>query len=48
MAEEEKLETTDSDQEEGTQESEQPRTEKNTVTVEEVGPCKKKVIVEIP
>ena len=41
-------ETTASEQEEGTQASEQPRTAKNTVAVEDVGPCKKKVIVEIP
>jgi trigger factor len=41
-------ETTASEQEEGTQETEQPRTAKNTVAVEEVGPCKKKVIVEVP
>ncbi len=41
-------ETTASGPEEGTQESEQPRTAKNTVAVEEVGPCKKKVTVEIP
>jgi trigger factor len=49
---EEKQETTASEQEEGTQETEQSaqekRTARNTVTVEEVGPCKKKVIVEIP
>ncbi len=41
-------ETTASGQEEGTQEGEQLRTAKNTVAVEEVGPCKKKVTVEIP
>ncbi len=41
-------ETTTSEQEEGAQEAEQPRTAKNTVAVEEVGPCKKKVVVEIP
>jgi trigger factor len=41
-------ETTASEQEEGTQESKQPRTAKNTVAVEDVGPCKKKVIVEVP
>ena len=41
-------ETTASEQEEGAQETEQPRTAKNTVTVEDVGPCKKKVIVEVP
>jgi trigger factor len=41
-------EMTASEQEEGTQASEQPRTAKNTVAVEEVGPCKKKVIVEVP
>ncbi len=44
----EKQETTASEQEEGTQETEQPRTAKNAVTVEEAGPCKKKVIVEVP
>ena len=37
-----------SEQEEGTQESQPSRTAKNTVVVEEVGPCKKKVIVEVP
>jgi trigger factor len=41
-------ETTTSEQEEGTQEAEQPRTAKNTVAVEDVGPCKKKVVVEVP
>jgi trigger factor len=41
-------ETTASEQEEGTQDSEQPRTAKNTVAVEDVGPCKKKVVVEVP
>jgi len=41
-------EATTSEQEEGTQESEQPRTAKNTVAVEDVGPCKKKVVVEVP
>ncbi len=49
---EEKQETTASEQEEGTQETEQSaqekRTAKNIVAVEDVGPCKKKVIVEIP
>ncbi len=41
-------ETTTSEQEEGAQEGQQPRTAKNTVAVEEVGPCKKKVVVEVP
>ncbi len=41
-------ETTASGPEEGAPEGEQPRTAKNTVAVEEVGPCKKKVTVEIP
>jgi len=41
-------ETPTSEQEEGAQESEQPRTAKNTVAVEDVGPCKKKVTVEVP
>jgi trigger factor len=31
-----------------TKQEEQPRTAKNTVTIEEAGPCKKKVIVEVP
>jgi trigger factor len=43
----EKPETTDTEQEEGTQEK-PPRTAKNAVTVEEAGPCKKKVVVEVP
>jgi len=41
-------ETTASEQEEGTQETEQPRTAKNTVAVEDIGPCKKKVTIEVP
>jgi trigger factor len=41
-------ETTTSEQEEGAQEGKQPRTAKNTVAVEDVGPCKKKVAVEVP
>jgi trigger factor len=41
-------ETTTSEQKEESQEAEQPRTAKNTVVVEDVGPCKKKVTVEIP
>ncbi len=41
-------ETTTSEQEEGTQETEQSRTAKNTVAVEDVGPCKKKVTIEVP
>jgi trigger factor len=41
-------ETTASAQEEGKPQTEQPRTAKNTVTVEEAGPCKKKVSIEIP
>lgn len=45
---EEKEETTASEQEEGTQETPESRTAKNTVAVEDVGPCKKKVKVEIP
>ncbi len=46
---EEKQDTTASEQEEGTQESTQEsRTAKNIVAVEEIGPCKKKVSVEIP
>ncbi len=49
---EEKQDTTASQQEEGTQETPQSTTEsrtaKNTVAVEEIGPCKKKVSVEIP
>ena len=49
---EEKQDTTASEQEEGTQETPQPKQElraaKNTVSVEETGPCKKKVSVEIP
>lgn len=45
---EEKQQTSSSEQEEGTQESEQPRTAKNTVVVEDAGPCKKKVTIEVP
>ena len=45
---EEKEQTPSSEQEEGTQESEQPRTAKNTVVVEDAGPCKKKVTIEVP
>lgn len=45
---EEKQDTTASEQEEGTQNTQESRTAKNTVAVEEVGPCKKKVSVEIP
>ncbi|MCL5278504.1 MAG: trigger factor [Planctomycetes bacterium] len=41
-------ETMTSEQEEGAQEEKQPRTAKNTVAVEDVGPCKKKVVVEVP
>ncbi len=41
-------ETTTSEQEEGAQEGTQARTAKNTVAVEDVGPCKKKVVVEVP
>ncbi len=41
-------ETTAPEPEEGTPEGEQSRTAKNTVAVEDVGPCKKKVTVEIP
>ncbi len=51
MAEEEKQEST-SEQEEGTQETQEStqasRTSKNAVAVEEVGPCKKKVVIEVP
>ena len=49
---EEKQGTTASEPEEGTQQTElsaqEKRTAKNTVAVEDVGPCKKKVRVEIP
>jgi trigger factor len=45
---EEKQDTTASEQEEGTQGIQESRTAKNTVAVEEIGPCKKKVSVEIP
>ena len=49
---EEKQDTTASEQEEGTQETpespQESRTAKNTVAVEDIGPCKKKVTVEIP
>lgn len=45
---EENEEMTASELEEAAPEGEQPRTAKNTVVVEEVGPCKKKVIIEIP
>ncbi len=44
----EKEETTASEQEEQAQTTEQPRTAKNTVAVEDAGPCKKKVSIEIP
>ncbi|UCG55883.1 MAG: trigger factor [Phycisphaerales bacterium] len=36
------------EQSEGVKEQEKPEGPKNTVTIEEAGPCKKKVIVEIP
>ncbi len=45
---EEKQQTSASEQEEGTQDSEQPRTAKNTVVVDDAGPCKKKVTIEVP
>ncbi len=45
---EEKQQTSASEQEEGTQDSEQPRTARNTVVVEDAGPCKKKVTIEVP
>ncbi len=45
---EDKQQTSSSEQEEGTQEGEQPRTAKNTVVVEDAGPCKKKVTIEVP
>ncbi|MCU0916228.1 MAG: hypothetical protein MUC88_16955 [Planctomycetes bacterium] len=44
----ENQETPTSELEEGAQGGEQPRTAKNTVAVEDVGPCKKKVVVEVP
>jgi len=44
---EEKQETTPETTEE-TQQTEEPRTAKNTVTIEDAGPCKKKVVVEVP
>jgi len=44
---EEKQETTPETNEE-TQQAEEPRTSKNTVTIEDAGPCKKKVVVEVP
>jgi len=47
MAEEEQGSATPETNEE-TEQAEQPRTAKNTVTVEDAGPCKKKVIVEVP
>jgi len=34
--------------EEAPEPQEEPRTAKNTVTIEEVGPCKKKVAIEVP
>ena len=43
------MEDTTKDPAETTEEQEQePRTSKNTVTIEEAGPCKKKVIIEVP
>jgi len=45
---EEKQDAKASEQEEGTQTTPESRTAKNTVVVEEIGPCKKKVSVEIP
>jgi trigger factor len=45
---EEKPESTTPETEEQTPETKPPRTAKNTVTVEDAGPCKKKVIVEVP
>lgn len=44
----ENQETTATGPEEGTEKAEQLRTAKNTVAVEDVGPCKKKVTIEIP
>ncbi len=44
---EEKQETTPETNEE-TPQTEQPRTAKNTVTIEDAGPCKKKVVIEVP
>ncbi len=44
---EEKQETTPETNEE-TQQAEEPRTSKNTVTIEDAGPCKKKVVIEVP
>ncbi|MDI6451264.1 trigger factor [Anaerobaca lacustris] len=45
MEEETKDSTTPTSQE---QEQEQPRTARNLVTVEDAGPCKKKVVIEVP
>ncbi|HQG48761.1 MAG TPA: trigger factor family protein, partial [Sedimentisphaerales bacterium] len=45
---EEKQDTTASEQEEDTQGTQESRTARNTVVVEEIGPCKKRVSVEIP
>lgn len=48
MAKEKPESATPEINEETPQAEEQPRTAKNTVTIEEAGPCKKKVVVEVP
>jgi len=44
----EKQEPTTPETNEETKQAEAPRTSKNTVTIEDAGPCKKKVVVEVP
>jgi trigger factor len=46
MEEERQPKTSDADEE--TPDAEESRTSRNTVTVEDAGPCKKKVVIEIP
>lgn len=44
----EKQDPTTTETSEETKQAEEPRTSKNTVTIEDAGPCKKKVVVEVP
>ena len=44
----EKPESATPETNEQTQQAKEPRTSKNTVTIEDAGPCKKKVVIEVP
>src|SRR5512143_882041 len=44
----EKQDPTTTETSEETKQAEEPRTSKNTITIEDAGPCKKKVVVEVP